>query len=86
MVAIAADSLDDMTKLQGQLPRLTLLTDVDKKALPSWGLLKPGADEPEPGTFVVRSDGTIAYRRLEIPGHGDWPTYAELLAAVDAAK
>jgi peroxiredoxin len=80
VVAIAADSVSDMAALQAKLPRITLLTDPGAAAA-AWGVHVPGADNPSPGTFVVGRDGVVQWRRLE-DKRGDWPTYAELAAAL----
>ena len=81
VVAIAADKVADMAEVQAKLPRLLLLTDLDFSASTAWGVHLPDADSPSPGTFVVGRDGVIRWRRLEDP-RGDWPTYAELAAAL----
>ena len=80
MVAIAADAVTDMAALQTKLPRITLVSDTTLAASKAWGLLLAGGEHPNPGTFVV-AGGTITYRRLE-DRRGDWPTYAELAAAL----
>lgn len=81
MVAIAADSVDDLASLQAKLPPLTLLTDPGLLTSAAWHLQEPGAESPSPGTFVVARDGTVAWRRLA-DKTGDWPTYAELAAGL----
>lgn len=81
MVAIACDSVKDSAKLQASVPQITLYGDPDKTASTAWGVLPAGGDEPDAATFVVRRDGTIAFRRLADPSH-DWPTYDELFAAL----
>jgi peroxiredoxin len=81
IVAIAADSVADMATLQAKLPRLVLLTDPDVAAATAWGVRAAGADHPSPGTFVVGRDGLVRWRRLE-DARGDWPSYAELAAAL----
>ena len=80
VVAISADALDDLRSLVPRLPHVTLLDDPGLVATTAWGLRVPGAEAPSPGTFVIDA-GTIRWRRLEGP-HGDWPTYAELTAAL----
>ena len=80
-MAIAADSVADMATLAAQLPRLTLLTDPELATVAAWGLRVPGAESPSPGTFVVTRDGAVQWRHLE-DKRGDWPTYAELAAAL----
>ena len=80
MVAIAADAVTDMAALQTKLPRITLVSDTTLAASKAWGLLLAGGEHPNPGTFVV-AGGTNTYRRLE-DRRGDWPTYAELAAAL----
>jgi peroxiredoxin len=81
LIAISADALDDLAALVPKLPNVRLLTDPGLVAASAWGLRVPGAEAPSPGTFVVGNDGVIAWRRLEQP-HSDWPTYAELTAAL----
>lgn len=81
MVAIAADSVSDMAALQAKLPKITLLTDLDQSAATAWGLHSPGAESPDPGTFVVDRDGAVRWRRLA-DSRGDWPTYAEVASAL----
>jgi peroxiredoxin len=81
VVAIAADSLDDMASLQPKLAKITLLTDLDLSASTAWGVHERGAENPSPGTFVVSRDGVVAYRRLE-DSRGDWPPYREVAAAL----
>jgi hypothetical protein len=80
VVAIAADAVTDMAALQTKLPHITLVSDTTLGASKAWGLLLAGGEHPNPGTFVV-AGGTITYRRLE-DRRGDWPTYAELAAAL----
>lgn len=81
MVAIAADPVSDTAALQAKLPQLLLLTDPDLVATAAWGLRAAGADSPSPGTFIVDRDGAVQWRHLE-DARGDWPTYAELAAAL----
>jgi peroxiredoxin len=80
-VAIAADSIEDMASLQQKLAAITLLSDLDLSASAAWGQREAGATNPSPGTFVVGRDGVVRWRRLDEPS-GDWPTYAELVAAI----
>jgi peroxiredoxin len=80
LVAISADALDDLASLVPKLPSVTLLADPGLVATAAWGLRVPGAEAPSPGTFVI-AGGAIAWRHLEGPS-GDWPTYAELTAAL----
>jgi len=70
-----------MAALQAKAPGLTLLTDPGVAASTAWGVHVPGAESPSPGTFVVGRDGVVQWRRLEDP-RSDWPTYAELAAAL----
>jgi hypothetical protein len=70
----------DTAALQAKLPGVLLLTDPGLAASAAWGVRLPDAESPSPGTFVVR-DGVVRWRRLEDP-RGDWPTYAELAAAL----
>jgi len=81
VIAIAADSVSDMAALQAKLPGITLLTDLDLGAATAWGVREAGAESPSPGTFVVRREGVVTWRRLDEPS-GDWPTYPELAAAL----
>jgi peroxiredoxin len=81
VVAIAADTVADTTALQAKLPRITLLTDLDLSTSTAWGLHSPGAENPEPGTFVVDRDGVVQWRRLA-DNRGDWPTYPEVASAL----
>ena len=69
-----------MAGLQTKVPGLVLLTDPTLATATAWGVHLTGADEPSPGTFVVRG-GVIRYQRLE-ERSGDWPTYAELSSAL----
>jgi peroxiredoxin len=82
VIAIAADSVEDTARLQAKLPGITLLTDLDLSASTAWHLHEPGAEAPSPGTFVIRRDGVVGWRRLE-DSRGDWPTFAELTAALN---
>ncbi len=84
MVAIAADSVEDMRDLQPKLPGVTLLTDLTMKASEAWGLRVTGAEHPSPGTFVVTRDGTVTFRRLA-DANGDWPSWDELAAALTSS-
>jgi hypothetical protein len=70
-----------MAALQRKLPGVLLLTDPQLAASTAWGVHVPDADNPSPGTFVVGRDGVVQWRRLE-DARGDWPTYAELAAAL----
>jgi peroxiredoxin len=81
VVAIAADTVADTALLQAKLGKLTLLTDPGLTTVSAWSLRVPGAESPSPGTFVVNRDGEIQWLRLE-DERGDWPTYAELAAAL----
>ena len=63
------------------MPKVTLLIDPELAASTAWGVRVPGAESPSPGTFVVGRDGVVQWRRLE-DKRGDWPTYAELAAAL----
>jgi peroxiredoxin len=81
VVAIAADSVAEMAALQTKLAKITLLTDLDLSATTAWGLHSPGAENPNPGTFVVDRDGVVTWRRLA-DNRGDWPTYAEVASAL----
>lgn len=70
-----------MAALQPKLPGVTLMTDPGVAASAAWGVRVAGAENPSPGTFVVGRDGAVRWRRLE-DKRGDWPTYAELAAAL----
>jgi peroxiredoxin len=70
-----------MASLQPKLPTVTLLTDPGLKAATAWGVSEAGAEVPSPATLVVGKDGVVTYRRLE-DDRGDWPTYAEVAAAL----
>jgi peroxiredoxin len=70
-----------MASLQPKLPAVTLLSDVGLATSIAWDLHAPGAENPNPGTFVVDRDGTVRWRRLA-DSRGDWPTYAEVAAAL----
>ena len=70
-----------MAALQPKVPGVTLLTDPGVAASTAWGVHVPGAESPSPGTFVVGRDGVVQWRHLE-DKRGDWPTYAELAAAL----
>jgi hypothetical protein len=70
-----------MAALQAKVPGVTLLTDPGVAASTAWGVHVAGAENPSPGTFVVGRDGAVQWRRLE-DRRGDWPTYAELAAAL----
>lgn len=63
------------------MPKVTLLIDPGLAASTAWGVHISGADSPSPGTFVVGRDGAVQWRHLE-DKRGDWPTYAELAAAL----
>jgi hypothetical protein len=80
VVAIAADDVEDMAALQTRLPRIALLTDPGLVTSAAWGVRVPGAESPSPMTFIVR-DGRIRWRRLAT-AQRDWPTYPELLVAL----
>jgi peroxiredoxin len=69
--------------LQPRFPAITLLTDPDKTATAAWGVLPSGGDEPDAAVFVVNRSGVITYQRRGDDARGDWPSYAELLAALN---
>ena len=81
VVAIAADAVKDTAALQTDIPKITLLTDLDLKASDGFGLHIPGAEHPSPGTYIVDKSGTVVWRKLEEAGK-DWPTYPEVEAAL----
>ena len=58
-----------------------LLTDLKLVGSVAWGLVPAGAEEPEPGTFIIDRSGVVRYRKLG-DAKGDWPTYAEVAAAL----
>lgn len=70
-----------MAQLQPKLPAFTLLTDVKLAGSVAWGLVKTGAEEPEPATFVIDRKGVVRYRKLG-DAKGDWPTYDDVAAAL----
>lgn len=47
----------------------------------AWGLVKAGAEEPEPATYVIDRSGVVRYRKLG-DAKGDWPAYADVAAAL----
>ena len=71
-----------MAATQTRLPKILLATDLTLAAFKAWGVLLPEAEHPSPATFVVNRDGTVKWRRLLEP-EGDWPTYAEVLRAIE---
>jgi hypothetical protein len=82
VVAIAADEVSELAALQTKLSQIVLLSDLTLQASQAWGAHYPGAEEPTPTTFVVAGN-QIRWRRVERQG-SDWPTYVELVAALDA--
>ena len=63
---------------------MTLLRDEPSLAATSaWGLKVGDAEAPWPATYVIDTAGKVRWRHLR-DEHGDWPTYAELAAAIDA--
>ena len=70
-----------MVGLQPKLPTITLLTDVKLAGSVAWGLVPAGAEEPEPGTFIIDRGGVVRYRKLA-DGKGDWPAYADVATAL----
>ncbi len=81
VVAIAADDVEDMAPLQTKVPGILLMTDPKLAALQAWGVLQREAEHPSPVTFVIGRDGIVRWRHL-LDVRGDWPTYAELRAAL----
>ena len=67
--------------LQPRLPTVTLLTDLKLAGSVAWGLVAAGAEEPEPATFNIDRGGVVRYRKLG-DAKGDWPTYADVAAAL----
>ncbi len=70
-----------MVVLQPKLPTITLLTDVKLAGSVAWGLVAAGAEEPEPGTFIIDRGGVVRYRKLG-DANGDWPAYADVATAL----
>jgi peroxiredoxin len=81
VTAVAADSVEDTAALQTTLKGVTLVSDTKLAASDAWGRHVPGADNPLPATYIVDGNGTIEWRHLP-DKNGDWPTYAELSAAL----
>ena len=81
MTAIAADSVEDMAALQTTLKGVTLVSDSKLVASDAWGRHIQGSDSPSPATYIVDGGGVIEWRHMP-DQHGDWPTYAELAAAL----
>jgi peroxiredoxin len=81
VVAIASDAVEDMKDLQTKLVGVTLYTDPGVKVADGWGLKVAGAEHPQPGTFVVKKDGMVTWRKLA-DGKTDWPSYDELSGAL----
>jgi peroxiredoxin len=71
-----------MVALQPKLPAVTLLTDVKLAGSIAWGLVPAGTEEPAPATFIIDRGGVVRYRMLGNGNKGDWPTYAEVAAAL----
>lgn len=82
VTAIAADPVDDMRSIEAQLPGVRLVSDPKLVVSNAWKRHVDGSDSPTPGTFVVAADGTIEWQRLPDAKGNDWPTYAELSAAL----
>lgn len=80
MVAIAADKVEDMTKLAATLPGITLLSDPALSVTTAWKLRKGDNEHPEPGTYVVKSGGAITFSHAG--KEAEWPTLADVLAAL----
>lgn len=70
-----------MAALQPRVPSVTLLTDLGLAGSIAWGLVSAGAEEPEPGTFIIDREGVVRYRALA-GSWGDWPPYADVAAAL----
>jgi peroxiredoxin len=71
-----------MAALQTKLPQITLLSDPKLGGLTAWGVLAPGEEHPIPATFVVDKSGVVRWRYIYQP-RGDWPTLAEVTAALE---
>lgn len=83
--AIATDSVADTATLQARVPGITVLTDLDPEisAIAAWGLRIGDAEHPWPGTFVVAAPTGVVRWRYIGAADGDWPTLAELAAAIN---
>lgn len=65
---------------------MTLLRDEPElPATAAWGLKVGDAEAPWPATYVVDASGAIRWRHLR-DAKGDWPSYAELDAALADQK
>jgi hypothetical protein len=64
---------------------VSLLRDDGMATTAAWGLRVGDAEAPWPATFVIDDHGVVRYRRLR-DTRGDWPTYAEVAAALAAAS
>jgi hypothetical protein len=80
--AIAADDAEHTAELQGKLAGIGLLRDDGLATSAAFGLKVGDAEAPWPATYVIDDHGVIRYRRLRNE-QGDWPTYAEVAAALD---
>lgn len=78
---MSADAVDDLASIAKGLAGVTLVTDPGLAASRAWGLAPPEAEAPDPATVVLDRAGVIRWRRLR-DDRGDWPTYAELEAAL----
>ncbi len=81
MIAIAADEVEDLARLQASLPALTLLSDRALTTSAAWGLREGDAEVPSPATFVVDRDGNVTWRHVGRKG-ADWPGWDALAAAL----
>lgn len=76
-----ADSKALAEKLKLGFP---LVSDPKRELVKAWGLFDPGNDIAWPAVYVIRADGTVAWRRF-LEGYKTRPPPKEILAAVDAA-
>jgi len=70
-----------MASLDKTLPGIRLVSDPKFVVSDAWRRHIQGSDSPTPATFIVSGTGTIEWQHLPGDG-GDWPTYAELTAAL----
>lgn len=83
LLAVSVDDAEtsrDLLANQGW--RLPLLQDTERQACKAFGVHDPGNDVAWPSVFVVRRDGTIAWRHVEATYPERVPV-ATVLAALD---
>jgi peroxiredoxin len=79
MVAISVDPAADSSKLAADLGlHFPLLSDPDLRVASSYGVAMQGRDIAVPSVFVVRRDGTIAWKKVG-EDMADRPTAREVL-------